>query len=91
VVIAEDRILLTVERGTAEVIINSHIASTIIVEVPRLVGREVSAAIERQVVASAKLVGVASAIDVEVPRPINREVSVAVDGNVTSRANVLIP
>src|SRR5216117_2778249 len=47
VVIAEDRILLTMERGTAEVIINSYIASTIIREVPCPVGRDVSVAINR--------------------------------------------
>src|SRR2546422_3449028 len=47
VVIAKDRILLTAERGTAEVIINSYIASTIIREVPCPVGRDVSVAINR--------------------------------------------
>ncbi|PYI40495.1 MAG: hypothetical protein DMF12_13120, partial [Verrucomicrobia bacterium] len=49
VVIAEDRILLTTERGTAEVIINSYIATTIIREVPCPVSRDVSVAINREV------------------------------------------
>jgi hypothetical protein len=69
VVIAEDRILLTVERGTAEVIINSHIASTIIREVPCPI--EVGLAINGY--------AIASAINLDIPCPIDRELSLPIN------------
>src|ERR1700688_2932472 len=52
VVIAEDRIPLTAERRTVEVVINSRVASTVIGEVSCAVGRGVSIPIGRHVVAT---------------------------------------
>jgi hypothetical protein len=75
VVIAEGRILLTAERGTAEVVINSHIASAIIGEVPC----PVEVPIHDYVVTRTKLIGISITINIEVSVPIDCEVSVAVN------------
>src|SRR6266480_1078679 len=58
VVIAERRVLSTAEGFTAEIIINSRIASMIISVVPCPVDREVSVLIHGYVVVRMKLVGV---------------------------------
>src|SRR5260370_29749307 len=55
VVIAEDRRPLIAERGTVEVVIDSHIASAIKREVAPLVDPEVSVPIKRYIVARTKL------------------------------------
>ena len=103
VVIAEGRILLTAESGTVEVIINRHIASTIIGEVPCAVDRDVPIPIHRYVVASAKLVHVAInhcavagaklvhvsiTINLNVLRAVRREVSLAINRYAVASANV---
>src|SRR5437667_2344661 len=74
VVIAEDRILLTAERRTVEVVINSRVASAIIGEIAPLVDSEVSVPIKRYIVARTKLIRVS--IHVGVPRPIDRDISI---------------
>jgi hypothetical protein len=75
VVIAKGRILSTAERGTVEVIINRHIASTIIGEVSCPVAREVSIAIHRYIAART--------INLRVSRPIDRDISLAINGSVS--------
>lgn len=91
VVIAERRIPLTAERSTVDVVIDSRIASTVIGEVAFLVGSEVSVPINRQVIASTKLVGVSFTINFDIPCSIHRYVSFAIDSSVVSRAKLLVP
>jgi hypothetical protein len=78
VVIAERRILSTAERVTVEVIINRHIASTIIGEVSCAVDCEVSIPIDDYVVARTKLIGISITINIGVSRPVDRNVSLAI-------------
>ena len=89
VVIAEGCILSTAERVTAEVIVNRHIASTIIGEVSCAVDREVSIPIDGYAVARAKLIGIASTISVEVSRPVDRQVSIPIDGYAVASAKLI--
>jgi hypothetical protein len=65
VVIAESRIPLAAERVTAPVISNSHVATPI--ERGVLCSIEVTLAINRYVIAIAKLIGVSETINVDVP------------------------
>jgi len=76
VVIAERRVLSTAEGFTAEIIINSRIASMIISVVPCPVDREVSVLIHGYVVVRMKLVGVPIMIKLCVS--IHCEVSLAI-------------
>jgi hypothetical protein len=90
VVIPKGRILVTPERLTAEVIINSPVASTIIGKVPCAV--EVSVAINGHVIACTKLVSVSITINLNVFRAVRREVSLAIHlGIVSSTKLVGIP
>jgi hypothetical protein len=91
VVIAEDRIPLTAERRTVEVVINSRVASTVIGEVAPLVDPEVSVPITRYIVARTKLLRVSITINLNVFHAVRREVSLAINRNIISRANGLIP
>ena len=87
VVIAENRIPLTAERRTVEVVINSRVASAIIGEVAPLFDPEVSVPIERYIVARTKLIRVS--IHVGVPRPIDRDISITIDGYIVPRTKLL--
>ena len=91
VVIAEDRIPLTAERRTVEVVINSRVASTVIGEVAPSVDPEVSVPIKRYIVARTKLLRVSITINLNVFHVVRREVSLAINRNIISRANGLIP
>jgi hypothetical protein len=75
VVVAEGRIALAAERITTPVISDSRVASTIIGGVPCPVDREVSVPVDRNIVASAKLIRVANTINVRVLCAIHRGVS----------------
>src|SRR6266404_4707365 len=89
VVIAEDRILLTAERRTVEVVINSRVA--IHVGVPRPIDRDISITIERYIVARTKLLRVSITINLNVFHAVRREVSLAINRHIISPAKGLIP
>ncbi|PYI86254.1 MAG: hypothetical protein DMF09_02275 [Verrucomicrobia bacterium] len=89
VVIAEGCILSTAERVTAEVIVNRHIASTIIGEVSCAVDREVSIPIDGYAVASAKLIGIPRTVNIDVFCPIDRQVSIAIHRYVVARTKLV--
>ena len=97
-VIPERRILLTAERRTVEVVINSRVTSTIIGVVVSLVDPDVSVPINRYIVAPTKLlhvtinIGVSITIHLSVFRATRREVSFAINRNIViTLANGLIP
>jgi hypothetical protein len=103
VVIAEGRIPLAAKRVTPPVIRDSHVATTIKGGV--LCAVEVTPAIDRYVVAIAKLIAITKPINVGIFVPVNRDVSftirvgisipvhrnvsVAIHRNVTTRTKLL--
>jgi hypothetical protein len=89
VIIAEDRIFWAAERLTVEVVINFCVASPIIGEVPCLVTRQSSGAIDRYAIASTKLIRVAMAIQVDVPCPIDREISLPINRYAVASAKLV--
>jgi hypothetical protein len=75
VVIAEHRISLAAERGAAPVICDSRVVTTIKGGILCPIHRDVSIAIDCDVIAVAKLIRVALTINVSVPCPVHRDIS----------------
>jgi hypothetical protein len=75
VVIAEHRVPLTAERVATPVICDSRVVTAIVRGVLCPIHRDVSIAIDRYVIAIAKLIRVALTINVSVPCPIHRDIS----------------